>query len=145
MSAPACRRGTHRHALLADTLIDLPLLNSAIWPALTNSLNTIPNYQVFRMFLDLQSMTACVMQVFEMAMVLDDSKSTHYPILKIPARSKLSSLCWNGYIKSSLICADYDGVIQLWDIASASDVMQFDEHSRRVWSVDFSQVCLIDS
>ena len=81
-------------------------------------------------------------QVFEMAMVMDDSVSTHYPLLKIPARSKLSSLCWNGYIKSSLICADYDGVIQLWDIASASDVMQFDEHSRRVWSVDFSQVCI---
>ncbi len=79
-------------------------------------------------------------QVFEMAMVLDDTVPTHYPLLKIPARSKLSSLCWNGYIKSSLICADYDGVIQLWDIASASDVMQFDEHTRRVWSVDFSQV-----
>lgn len=75
-----------------------------------------------------------------MAMVLDDSVPTHYPLLKIPARSKLSSLCWNGYIKSSLICADYDGVIQLWDVASASDVMQFDEHTRRVWSVDFSQV-----
>ena len=53
-----------------------------------------------------------------------------------------STVDLNGYIKSSLICADYDGVIQLWDIASASDVMQFDEHTRRVWSVDFSQVGL---
>lgn len=59
-------------------------------------------------------------------------------------RSKLSSVCWNSYVKSSLICSDYEGVIQLWDVSQHTETMTFDEHAKRVWSVDFSQVCASD-
>lgn len=41
-------------------------------------------------------------------------------------------------MKSQLITSDYSGLIQLWDAATAGEVAQFDEHARRVWSVDFS-------
>lgn len=60
-------------------------------------------------------------------------------------RSKLSSVCWNSYVKSNLICSDYEGVIQLWDVSQHTETMTFDEHAKRVWSVDFSQVCCLVS
>jgi protein suppressor of PHYA-105 1 len=62
----------------------------------------------------------------------------HYPALQITTRSKLSSVCWNSYVKSQLITSDYGGLIQLWDASTAGEVAQYDEHARRVWSVDFS-------
>ena len=55
-------------------------------------------------------------------------------------RSKLSSVCWNSYVKSNLICSDYEGVVQLWDVGQQTETMTFEEHAKRVWSVDFSQV-----
>lgn len=55
-------------------------------------------------------------------------------------RSKLSSVSWNAYVRSRLVTADYDGLIQLWDAgAGGAELQQFDEHARRVWSVDFSR------
>ena len=56
------------------------------------------------------------------------------------SRSKLSSVCWNSYVKSNLICSDYEGVVQLWDVGQQTETMTFEEHAKRVWSVDFSQV-----
>ena len=55
-------------------------------------------------------------------------------------RSKLSSVCWNSYVKSNLICSDYEGVVQLWDVSQQTETMTFEEHAKRVWSVDFSHV-----
>ena len=55
-------------------------------------------------------------------------------------RSKLSSVCWNSYVKSNLICSDYEGVVQLWDVGQQTETMTFEEHAKRVWSVDFSHV-----
>ncbi|KAK9824007.1 hypothetical protein WJX72_006926 [[Myrmecia] bisecta] len=78
-------------------------------------------------------------KIFEFASVLDSGVDIHYPVLEIPSRSKLSSVCWNSYVKSNLICADYEGMIQLWDVNANSESMRFEEHSKRVWSVDFSQ------
>lgn len=43
-------------------------------------------------------------------------------------------------MKSNLICSDYEGVVQLWDVSQQSETMTFEEHAKRVWSVDFSQV-----
>ena len=55
-------------------------------------------------------------------------------------RSKLSSVSWNAYVRSRLVTADYDGLIQLWDVgAGGVELQHFDEHARRVWSVDFSK------
>lgn len=64
----------------------------------------------------------------------------HYPVLEVPVNSKISSLCWNSYVKMCMLAADYDGGIQLWDVSTNSLTAQFEEHLKRVWSVDFSQV-----
>ncbi|KAL3155957.1 hypothetical protein ABBQ32_012949 [Trebouxia sp. C0010 RCD-2024] len=77
-------------------------------------------------------------KIFDFASVLDSGTSIHYPVLEIPSRSKLSSVCWNSYVKSNLICSDYEGVVQLWDVSQQTETMAFEEHAKRVWSVDFS-------
>ena len=64
----------------------------------------------------------------------------HYPVLEMAMRNKISSICWNSYVKSCLLAADYEGHLQLCDVAANSVTSQFEEHSKRVWSVDFSQV-----
>ena len=45
-------------------------------------------------------------------------------------------------MKSNLICSDYEGVVQLWDVSQQTETMAFEEHAKRVWSVDFSHVSL---
>ncbi|GIL90651.1 hypothetical protein Vretimale_15730 [Volvox reticuliferus] len=78
-------------------------------------------------------------KIFEREAVLQSSIGTHYPVLEISSRSRLSSVTWSSYIKGHLASADYEGVVQLWDTHTNSELMQFEEHRRRVWSVDFSQ------
>ncbi|EFN57379.1 hypothetical protein CHLNCDRAFT_142774 [Chlorella variabilis] len=78
-------------------------------------------------------------KIFDFAACLEGQDSVmHYPALQITTRSKLSSVSWNSYVKSQLITSDYGGLIQLWDAATAGEAAQYDEHARRVWSVDFS-------
>lgn len=64
----------------------------------------------------------------------------HYPVAEIVSRSKLSCVVWNSYLKSSLLAADYDGGLQLWDVATRTPVAAWHQHAKRVWSTDFSQV-----
>lgn len=78
------------------------------------------------------------LKVFDFNSVLDSEVPMHYPVLEINTRSKLSCVCWNPYLKSNIICSDYDGTIQLWDAKTKTELTQFDEHARRVWSVDFA-------
>ncbi|KAL4444907.1 hypothetical protein ABPG77_003957 [Micractinium sp. CCAP 211/92] len=79
-------------------------------------------------------------KIFDFKACLEEGSEgmMHYPALQITTRSKLSSVSWNSYVKSQLITSDYSGLIQLWDASTAGEVAQFDEHARRVWSVDFS-------
>eukprot|EP00891_Asterochloris_glomerata_P004417 jgi/Astpho2/4417/fgenesh1_pm.00067_%23_4_t len=78
-------------------------------------------------------------KIFSYNSVLEQNSGIHYPVLEIPSRSKLSSVCWNSYVKNNLICSDYEGVIQMWDTAVNTETMVFEEHAKRVWSVDYSQ------
>ena len=80
------------------------------------------------------------MQVFELASILDKDSMLHYPVLEMTVNSKISSLCWNSYVKSCLLAADYEGAIQLWDVSANAVTAQFEEHTKRVWSADFSKV-----
>ncbi|CAG8510325.1 1395_t:CDS:2 [Ambispora leptoticha] len=48
-------------------------------------------------------------------------------------------LSWNTY-KTQIASADYDGVVSLWDVNTGMQVMSFDEHEKRAWSVDFSRM-----
>lgn len=78
-------------------------------------------------------------KIFDFAACLEGGDAVmHYPALQITTRSKLSSVAWSAYVKSQLISSDYGGLIQLWDASTAGEAAQYDEHARRVWSVDFS-------
>jgi len=75
-------------------------------------------------------------KVFELSRVLDPGAYMHFPVAEVVSRSKLSSVCWNAYIKTHLAVANYDGAVQLHDVASQREICMFEEHHQRVWSVD---------
>ena len=78
--------------------------------------------------------------MFELNSIVDKDRMLHYPVLEMGVNSKISSLCWNSYVKSCLLAADYEGAIQLWDVSTNAVTAQFEEHTKRVWSADFSKV-----
>ncbi|CAN7104823.1 unnamed protein product [Brassica rapa subsp. narinosa] len=53
-------------------------------------------------------------------------------------RSKLSGICWNNYIKSQIASSNFEGVVQVWDVARGQLVTEMKEHEKRVWSIDIS-------
>ncbi|KAA8524383.1 hypothetical protein F0562_010826 [Nyssa sinensis] len=77
-------------------------------------------------------------KVYECDMILNESCDIHYPVIEMASRSKLSSICWNTYIKSQIASSDFEGVVQVWDVARSQVFMEMREHEKRVWSVDFS-------
>ncbi|KAM7277563.1 hypothetical protein ACFE04_004697 [Oxalis oulophora] len=77
-------------------------------------------------------------KVFEYSTIMNDNRDIHYPIVEMASRSKLSSVCWNGYIKSQIASSNFEGVIQVWDIARSQPFMELKEHERCAWSVDYS-------
>lgn len=81
-------------------------------------------------------------KVFDFGAVLSSPAAIHIPIWQSSARSKLSSVSWNAYLRPHLLTADYDGLIQLWDVngSPGTETALFEEHTRRVWSVDFSRL-----
>ncbi|KAI9472482.1 MAG: WD40-repeat-containing domain protein [Benjaminiella poitrasii] len=68
------------------------------------------------------------------------SVKQHCPIRVIPSAAKLSCLTWSPYLKSQLISSDYDGRVVALDVMSGIRTHTFDEHTKRVWSVDVSDV-----
>lgn len=79
-------------------------------------------------------------KVFEYNSILDGDRDIHYPVVEMGSRSKLSSICWNGYIKSQIASSNFEGVVQVWDVTRSQIFMEMREHERRIWSVDFSVV-----
>lgn len=105
-------------------------------------------------------------KIFECDVVLNEDRDMHYPVVEMVSRSKLSSVCWNGYIKSQIASSDFEGVVQVltsrpfsllflslrlysaliflspdpqvWDVTRSQVFVEMREHERRVWSVDFS-------
>ncbi|KAK6946715.1 WD40 repeat, partial [Dillenia turbinata] len=77
-------------------------------------------------------------KVFECDSIINEDRDIHYPVVEMTSRSKLSSICWNGYIKSQIASSNFDGVVQVWDVTSRQAFMEMREHDRCVWSVDFS-------
>ncbi|KAL4457892.1 hypothetical protein ABPG75_012757 [Micractinium tetrahymenae] len=59
------------------------------------------------------------------------------PAVELLSRSKLSCLSWNKYIQAHIASSDYEGVVCVWDVASASLLHEYEAHSKRIWSVDF--------
>lgn len=77
-------------------------------------------------------------KVFEYDSILNENRDIHYPVVEMSSRSKLSSICWNDYIKGQIASSNFDGVVQIWDVTRNQVFMELKEHERRVWSVDFS-------
>ncbi|KAL3631425.1 hypothetical protein CASFOL_024409 [Castilleja foliolosa] len=77
-------------------------------------------------------------KVFEYNSIANEERDIHYPVVEMASRSKLSSICWNGYIKSQIASSNFEGVVQVWDVTRSQAFMEMREHERRVWSVDFS-------
>ncbi|XP_073303015.1 protein SPA1-RELATED 4-like isoform X2 [Primulina huaijiensis] len=77
-------------------------------------------------------------KVFEFNSILNGDRDIHYPVVEMASGTKLSSICWNSYIKSQIASSNFEGVVQLWDATRSQIFLEMKEHERRVWSVDFS-------
>ncbi|XP_027354729.1 protein SPA1-RELATED 3-like isoform X2 [Abrus precatorius] len=77
-------------------------------------------------------------KVFECDTTINEDCDIHYPVVEMVSRSKLSSICWNTYIKSQIASSNFEGVVQLWDVTRSQVQSEMMEHEQRVWSVDFS-------
>lgn len=77
-------------------------------------------------------------KVFEFNSILNGDRDIHYPVVEMASGTKVSSICWNGYIKSQIASSNFEGVVQVWDATRSQIFLEMKEHERRVWSVDFS-------
>uniref|UniRef100_A0A2P2MKH1 Protein SPA1-RELATED 3 isoform X2 n=2 Tax=Rhizophora mucronata TaxID=61149 RepID=A0A2P2MKH1_RHIMU len=77
-------------------------------------------------------------KVFECDAIINEEHDIHYPVVEMACRSKLSSICWNSYIKSHIASSNFEGVVQVWDVTRSRVLTEMREHERRVWSIDFS-------
>ncbi len=61
----------------------------------------------------------------------------HYPQSEIRTRAKLSCVIWNPCIRNYLASSDYEGSVTVWDAHQGVAIMEYEEHEKRAWSVDF--------
>ncbi|XP_047337560.1 protein SPA1-RELATED 2-like [Impatiens glandulifera] len=79
-------------------------------------------------------------KVYEFDRLINDTVDIHFPLAEMPNKSKVSCICWNGYIRNYLASSDYDGTVKLWDAGTGQEFSQLIEHDKRAWSVDFCHV-----
>ena len=103
-------------------------------------------------------------KVFECDAIINENRDIHYPVVEMASLSKLSSICWNSYIKSQIASSNFEGVVQVgkaftqhslfsclllylnqyldhfqvWDVTRSQVLTEMREHQKRVWSIDFS-------
>lgn len=78
-------------------------------------------------------------KVFDYSSVVNEPTDVHCPVVDISTRSKLSCLSWNKFTKSHIASSDYEGIVAVWDVTTRQSVMEYEEHEKRAWSVDFSR------
>jgi len=79
-------------------------------------------------------------KIYNYNTVLKDTVDIHYPSIEMVCGSKISCVAWSAFHQSTLASSDYDHTVIVWDAATATKVMTFQEHEKRCWSVDFNQV-----
>lgn len=79
-------------------------------------------------------------KIYECENVLQNTSRIACPVFELNWRSKLSDLDWNHNEANVLATSDYDGMITLWDIEEGENIMEYDEHEKRAWSVCFSKI-----
>lgn len=77
-------------------------------------------------------------KVFDFSSVVNEPTDVHCPVVEMTTRSKLCCLSWNKFIKNHIASSDYDGRVTVWDVTTRQSIMEYEEHERRAWSVDFS-------
>ncbi|KAJ8761150.1 hypothetical protein K2173_001206 [Erythroxylum novogranatense] len=77
-------------------------------------------------------------KVFEFSSVMNEPADVHFPIVEMTTRSKLSCLSWSKYAKNLIASCDYEGIVTVWDTTTHQSLMEYEEHEKRTWSVDFS-------
>ncbi|CAN4094209.1 unnamed protein product [Withania somnifera] len=78
-------------------------------------------------------------KVFDFSSVVNEPIDVHCPVVEMSTRSKLSCLSWNKFTKNHIASSDYDGIVTVWDVTTRQSVMEYEEHEKRAWSVDFSR------
>ncbi|XP_022877925.1 E3 ubiquitin-protein ligase COP1-like isoform X2 [Olea europaea var. sylvestris] len=78
-------------------------------------------------------------KVFEFSSVVNEPANVQCPVVEMSTRSKLSCLSWNKYTKNHIASSDYEGIVTVWDVTTRQSVMEYEEHEKRAWSVDFSR------
>lgn len=61
-----------------------------------------------------------------------------YPVLEFQSKSKLSSISWN--TNDLIASADYEGLLNVWDVSTGKLTNKLEEHEKRAWAVEFSPV-----
>ena len=59
-------------------------------------------------------------KIFECDAIINEDRDIHYPVVEMSSRSKLSSICWNSYIKSQIASSNFEGVVQVGQAFSIS-------------------------
>ena len=72
-------------------------------------------------------------------MIRDNNNIRIYPIKEIEANAKISCLSWNPYYRSMMSASDYGGLISIYDVVTGTAIMNFQEHEKRCWSIDFNR------
>ncbi|VVB07349.1 unnamed protein product [Arabis nemorensis] len=78
-------------------------------------------------------------KVFDFSSVVNEPADTQCPIVEMSTRSKLSCLSWNKHEKNHIASSDYEGIVTVWDVTTRQSLMEYEEHEKRAWSVDFSR------
>ncbi|EXB72970.1 E3 ubiquitin-protein ligase COP1 [Morus notabilis] len=78
-------------------------------------------------------------KVFDFSSVVNEPADLHCPVVEMSTRSKLSCLSWNKFVKNHIASSDYEGIVTVWDVNTRQSVMEYEEHEKRAWSVDFSR------
>ncbi|KAL3820769.1 hypothetical protein ACJIZ3_006674 [Penstemon smallii] len=78
-------------------------------------------------------------KIFDFSSVVNEPADVQCPVAEMSTRSKLSCLSWNKYTKNHIASSDYEGIVTVWDVTTRQSVMEYEEHEKRAWSVDFSR------
>ncbi|KAL7601274.1 hypothetical protein Lser_V15G22756 [Lactuca serriola] len=78
--------------------------------------------------------------IFDFSTMVNEPSELRIPLVEMPTRSKLSCLSWNKHTKNHIASSDYEGIVTIWDVNTRQGVMEFKEHNKRAWSVDFSHL-----
>jgi len=78
--------------------------------------------------------------IYEVASVMQLGNAVHCPAIELSTSSKLSSISFNPYIKPVMASATYDGAMQIWDVQKGIETMRLKNHTKRVWSTEFSPI-----